>query len=67
MSNWKNVSVKKVFGGVCHLIRGNMFCGVHKEVLILRLGEAAAADALSKPQTKPFDITGRPKKGWVHG
>lgn len=65
IDGWKNVSAKKMFGGICHLIHGNMFCGIYKEFLILRLGQAAATDALSKPHTKPFDITGRPMKGWV--
>ena len=65
IDGWRRVSAKKMFGGVCHLIHGNMFCGVYKEFLILRLGEAAAAEALSKAHTRPFDITGRPMKGWV--
>lgn len=56
---------KKMFGGVCHLIRGNMFCGVYKDFLILRLGVEKAADALQQPHTKPFDITGKSMKGWV--
>jgi hypothetical protein len=65
IDGWHEASSKKMFGGVCHLIQGNMFAGVYKEFLILRLGEAAAVEALSKPYTKPFDITGRPMKGWV--
>ena len=65
IDGWRNVSAKKMFGGVCHLIHGNMFCGVYKDVLILRLGEGAAAEALSQPHTQPFDITGKPMKGWV--
>ena len=65
VDGWREVASKKMFGGVCHLIQGNMFAGVYKEYLILRLGEAAAAKALSKPHIKPFDITGRPMKGWV--
>jgi TfoX/Sxy family transcriptional regulator of competence genes len=65
IGGWKGVSAKKMFGGVCHLIHGNMFCGVYKDFLILRLGEAAAAEALSKAHTKAFDITRRPMKGWV--
>ena len=65
IDGWRRVSAKKMFGGVCHLIRGNMFGGVYKELLILRLGEAAAAEALSKAHTRPFDITGRPMNGWV--
>ena len=39
VSRWKNTDDKKMFGGVCHLLNGNMFCGVYKDFLILRLGE----------------------------
>ena len=56
---------KKMFGGTCSLINGNMMCGVHKDYLILRLGEEEGAAALKKPHTKPFDITGKPMKGWI--
>jgi TfoX/Sxy family transcriptional regulator of competence genes len=65
VSRWKNTSHKKMFGGVCHLVNGNMFCGVLQDYLILRLGEKAAGNALAQPHVRPFDITGRPMKGWV--
>ena len=65
VSRWKNTTDKKMFGGVCHLINGNMFCGVHKDALILRLGEVGAQKALEISSVRPFDITGRPMKGWV--
>jgi len=65
VSGWKNTDVKKMFGGVCHLLRGNMFCGVHKDFLILRLGEKNSENALKLSYVRPFDITGRPMKGWV--
>jgi TfoX/Sxy family transcriptional regulator of competence genes len=65
VAGWKNTEEKKMFGGICHLLNGNMFCGVHKEFLILRLGPDRAADALKLPHVRPFDITGRPMKGWV--
>jgi TfoX/Sxy family transcriptional regulator of competence genes len=65
VSSWKNTDSKKMFGGICHLLDGNMFCGVYKDFLILRLGEETAAKALKLPHVKPFDITGRPMKGWV--
>ena len=58
-------SRKKMFGGTCHLLNGNMMCGVYRDFLILRLGETEAEKALAKPHVKPFDITGRPMKGWV--
>jgi hypothetical protein len=62
---WKGTATKKMFGGICHLLNGNMFCGVHKDFLILRLGPDRADQALKLPQVRPFDITGRPMKGWV--
>ena len=65
ISGWENTEQKNMFGGVCHLLNGNMFCGVYKDFLILRLGEISAAEALSRPLVRPFDMTGRPMKGWV--
>jgi TfoX/Sxy family transcriptional regulator of competence genes len=65
LSRWDNTDSKKMFGGVCHLLNGNMVCGVYKDYLILRLGEKAAAQALKQSDTRPFDITGKPMKGWV--
>jgi hypothetical protein len=56
---------KGMFGGTAHLLNGNLMCGVHKDYLILRLGEPAGADALKKPRVKPFDITGKAMQGWV--
>ena len=54
-----------MFGGVCHLIDGNMFCGVYKDFLILRLGAEKSEVALKSPHTRPFDITGKSMTGWV--
>ena len=65
VSSWKNTDSKKMFGGICHLLNGNMFCGVYKDFLILRLGEDKAGEALKRPFVRPFDITGKPMKGWV--
>ena len=65
VSPWKETDTKKMFGGMCHLLKGNMFCGVYKDFLILRLGTERADEALSLPHVKPFEITGRPMKGWI--
>lgn len=56
---------RKMFGGLCYLTGGNMFGGVYKNFLIVRLGESEAQRALSGKGARPFDITGRPMKGWV--
>jgi TfoX/Sxy family transcriptional regulator of competence genes len=56
---------KKMFGGVGFLIHGNMACGVHKDGMIVRVDPEKHAKLLAKPHARPFDITGKPMKGWL--
>ena len=56
---------KKMFGGTIFMLRGNMCCGVHRDALIARLGPEEAARALKEPDTRVFEVTGRPMKAWV--
>ncbi len=56
---------KKMFGGVGYLLRGNMACGVHGAGLIVRVDPAVHAQLLKRPHARPFDMTGRPIKGWL--
>ena len=56
---------KKMFGGVCFLLHGNMACGILNESLIVRVGPEKYENALKLPHTRKFDITGKPMKGWV--
>jgi hypothetical protein len=56
---------KKMFGGVGYMLRGNMACGVHGPDLIVRVGPERYQDALARPHARPFDLTGRPMRGWV--
>lgn len=64
VSDW-GTTRKKMFGGTCHLLNGNMICGVYRHHLILRLGEESAKEALTRPHVKEFDVSGKPMKGWV--
>jgi TfoX/Sxy family transcriptional regulator of competence genes len=64
-NTWGGLVEKKMFGGVGYLLNGNMCVGVYKDYLILRLDEQKAEELLSHTFAKPFDITGRPMKGWV--
>jgi hypothetical protein len=57
---------KKMFGGVCFLVQGNMACGIVGDDLIVRLPPAEVGEALSRPHVRPFDFTGRPLAGWVY-
>ena len=59
------VAEKKMFGGLAFLTDGNMTVGVHGDELIVRISPDATDDALAKPGVRPFDITGRPMRGWI--
>jgi hypothetical protein len=56
---------KKMFGGLAFLTYGNMTVGVHGDDLIVRLDPAGTDEALAQPGVRPFDITGRPMRGWI--
>lgn len=56
---------KKMFGGVGHLLNGNMACGVHKDDLIVRVSPDKHAELLKRAHVRPFDLTGKPMKGWL--
>jgi TfoX N-terminal domain len=61
----RNIAEKKMFGGVCLLLRGNMLCGMGKDKYMFRVGKAQDAAALKRPGAKPMDITGRVMPGFV--
>lgn len=42
-----------------------MACGVNKDNLIVRIDPEKQNALLKKPHAKPFDLTGRPMKGWL--
>ena len=56
---------KKMFGGVGFMVRGNMACGVHKDMLVVRVGPERYEESMQLPYTRPFDMTGRAMKGWI--
>ncbi len=61
----EGISEKKMFGGLCFLLNGNMVCGVHKGGAMFRVGKAAEAEALAIPGTGPMTFTGRKMGGMV--
>jgi TfoX/Sxy family transcriptional regulator of competence genes len=56
---------KKMFGGICFLLGGNMVCGVLGDDLIMRVGAAQHAASLAQPGARVFDFSGKPMAGWV--
>jgi len=62
----KNVSEKKMFGGIAFMVSGNMCCGVVNDTLMARVGPDQYAAALNKPHAREMNFTGRPMKGFVY-
>lgn len=56
---------KKMFGGIGFLIHGNMACGVNKDDLVVRVEPGRHSALLKKTHARPFDLTGKPMKGWL--
>jgi len=56
---------RKMFGGVCFPVGGNMATGIIGGDLIVRVGPDRFAEAMARPHTRVFDFTGRPMAGWV--
>ena len=58
------LSEKKMFGGLCFLLHGNMVCGVHAGGAMFRPGKAREAQAL-EAGASPLSFTGRKMGGMV--
>jgi TfoX N-terminal domain len=59
------ITEKEMFGGLAFLLAGNMSVGIRGSELMVRVGPEGAEDALGQPHARPFDMTGRPMKGWI--
>lgn len=64
-SGRRNIAEKKMFGGACFLLRGNMLCGTGKTDFMFRVGKEQDAVALARQGARPMDITGKVMKGFV--
>ncbi|WP_121061915.1 TfoX/Sxy family protein [Chachezhania antarctica] len=58
------LSEKKMFGGLCFMLHGNMVCGVMKDHAMYRVGKPREAQALVAG-AEPFALTGRKMGGMV--
>ncbi|MEO4040903.1 TfoX/Sxy family protein [Hoeflea sp. CAU 1731] len=68
LSARQGISERKMFGGVCFLLNGNMFAGVaNHDSFMFRVGKELEEDALARPGARPMDFTGRKMGGliWV--
>ncbi len=59
------ISEKRMFGGLCFMLNGNMLCGVHQGGGMFRVGKAAEAAGLAIDGAAPMAFTGRPMGGMI--
>lgn len=56
---------KKMFGGICYLVNGNMLVGVIKDDLALRLGKELTKQVILEPNVRVMDFTKRVMHGYA--
>ena len=56
---------KKMFGGLAVLVGGHLAVGVYGDGLLVHTSTGEQAALLAEPGTRPFDMSGRPMKGWI--
>ncbi|MDA0328778.1 MAG: TfoX/Sxy family protein [Gemmatimonadetes bacterium] len=66
LSRRSDLSERKMFGGLCFMLGGNMCCGVVGEELMLRVGPDAYESTLALEHAREMDFTGRSLRGMVY-
>jgi TfoX/Sxy family transcriptional regulator of competence genes len=59
------VTERRMFGGYCWMLHGNMLCGVEVGRFMFRVGKALAPEALARPGAAPVSFGGRVARGLV--
>lgn len=59
------ITEKKMFGGYCWMLNGNMLCGVEVGRFMFRVGKELEAQALERPGAEIIDFNGRRMGGMV--
>jgi TfoX/Sxy family transcriptional regulator of competence genes len=60
-----DVVEKKMFGGLCFMLSGNMLCGVHKGGAMFRVGKENEQTALAIEGTSPLSFTKKKMGGML--
>ena len=63
----RGIETKKMFGGLCFLLNGNMLCGIAGgDDLMLRVGPEQYGQVLAMEGAREMDFTGRAMKGMIY-
>ena len=62
----EDVEQKKMFGGICFLVRQHMCAGVVDDILMARVGPDQYEECLKAEHAREMTFTGKPMKGLVY-
>ena len=57
---------KKMFGGVCYMLKDKMIAGIVEDKLMIRCIKDEYDSLLKKPHAAVMNFTGRPMKGFLY-
>lgn len=58
-------SERRMFGGVCFMLNGNMIAGTFRKALLVRVGRDQHAQALTRPGARAMEMRGRSLAGYI--
>lgn len=62
----RELTERKMFGGLCFMVAGNMCCGIVGDEIMVRVGPDAWETALALPHAREMDFTGKSMRGMVY-
>lgn len=65
LTDLHGIEEKKMFGGLCFMLNGNMLCGVHKGGGMFRVGKANEEAALAVEGVSQLAFTGKKMGGML--
>src|SRR5262245_49499090 len=62
----RDVTERKMFGGLAFLLQGRMCCGIVGSDLMVRMTDDEFDAVMRGPHVRPMDFTGKPLRGFVY-
>jgi len=62
---WRNLTPKKMFGGMAWMLSGNMCIGIWHDSLVVRCDPVEWPRHLKRKHVGEMNITGRSMRGWL--
>jgi TfoX N-terminal domain len=62
----RDLTERKMFGGLAFLLRGRMCCGIVGSDLVVRVTDDDFDVVMRGPHVRPMDFTGKPLSGFVY-